>query len=215
VGSGGLSIPGQCRLAETSPRAGRSRKVGGVGVDSKDNVYVFNRGEHPMMIFDREGSFLPLVGRGSVSKGPLASIMAPDDTMFLTDDGGHFVRKVTLDGKVLLELGVPGKPAPYMSGEPFHPLHSHRARAERLISIFRRLRQFARPQIFARRQAADVVGRARHRRGRIQYRPQHLLRCRWLGLCRRPREPSRPGVRRQRQNSKSNGRTCIVLAVSA
>ena len=22
--------------------------------------------------------------------------MAPDDTMFLTDDGGHFVRKVTL-----------------------------------------------------------------------------------------------------------------------
>ena len=33
--------------------------------------------------------------------------------MFLTDDGGHFVRKVTLDGKVLLELGVPGKPAPY------------------------------------------------------------------------------------------------------
>src|SRR6202008_595814 len=46
--------------------------------------------------------------------------MAPDDTMFLTDDGGHFVRKVTLDGKVLLELGVPGKPAPFMSGEPFH-----------------------------------------------------------------------------------------------
>jgi hypothetical protein len=40
--------------------------------------------------------------------------------MFLTDDGGHFVRKLTLDGKVLLELGVPGKPAPYMSGEPFH-----------------------------------------------------------------------------------------------
>jgi len=28
--------------------------------------------------------------------------------------------KVTLDGKVLMELGVPGKPAPYMSGEPFH-----------------------------------------------------------------------------------------------
>jgi hypothetical protein len=41
--------------------------------------------------------------------------------MFLTDDGGHCVRKVTLDGKVLIELGVPGKPAPYMRGEPsFH-----------------------------------------------------------------------------------------------
>ena len=30
------------------------------------------------------------------------------------------VRKCTTEGKVLLELGVPGKPTPYMSGEPFH-----------------------------------------------------------------------------------------------
>jgi DNA-binding beta-propeller fold protein YncE len=30
------------------------------------------------------------------------------------------VRKCRPDGKVLLELGTPGKPAPYMSGEPFH-----------------------------------------------------------------------------------------------
>src|SRR5260370_5217580 len=33
------------------------KEVGGVGVDSNDNVYVFNRGEHPMMVFDREGNF--------------------------------------------------------------------------------------------------------------------------------------------------------------
>jgi len=30
------------------------------------------------------------------------------------------VRKCTTEGKVLLELGVAGKPAPFMSGEPFH-----------------------------------------------------------------------------------------------
>jgi DNA-binding beta-propeller fold protein YncE len=30
------------------------------------------------------------------------------------------VRKCTLDGKVVLTIGIPGKPAPYMSGEPFH-----------------------------------------------------------------------------------------------
>jgi len=46
--------------------------------------------------------------------------MGPDDSIYLTDDGGHFVRKCSLDGKVLRELGLPGKPAPYMSGEPFH-----------------------------------------------------------------------------------------------
>ena len=26
------------------------KEVGGVGVDRNDNVYVFNRGEHPMMV---------------------------------------------------------------------------------------------------------------------------------------------------------------------
>ena len=33
-------------------------EVAAVGVDSKDNVYVFARCEHPMMVFDREGNFL-------------------------------------------------------------------------------------------------------------------------------------------------------------
>ena len=44
----------------------------------------------------------------------------PDESIYCTDDDDHTVRKCTLDGKVLLEIGVPGKPAPYMSGEPFH-----------------------------------------------------------------------------------------------
>src|SRR6516225_6022891 len=95
------------------------KEVGGVGVDGKDNVYVFNRGEHPMMVYDRAGNFLRSWGEGQYPRAHGVH-MAPDDTMFLTDDGGHFVRKVRLDGRVLLELGVPGKPAPFMSGEPFH-----------------------------------------------------------------------------------------------
>jgi hypothetical protein len=101
------------------PEGWSFKEVGGVGVDSRDNVYVFNRGEHPMMVFDRYGTFVCSWGEGQYPRAHGVH-MAPDDTMFLTDDGGHFVRKVTLDGKVLLELGVPGKPAPYMSGEPFH-----------------------------------------------------------------------------------------------
>src|SRR5246127_1393030 len=90
------------------------KEVGGVGVDSHDNVYVFNRGDHPMMVFDRDGNFLRSWGEGQYPRAHGVHV-TPDDTMFLTDDGGHFVRKVTLDGKVLLELGVPGKPAPYVS----------------------------------------------------------------------------------------------------
>ena len=38
----------------------------------------------------------------------------------MTDDGAHCVRKCTSEGKVLFEMGIPGKPAAFMSGEPFH-----------------------------------------------------------------------------------------------
>ena len=63
------------------------KEVGGVGVDRHDNVYVFNRGEHPMIIFDREGNFLRSWGEGQYPRAH-GIHMAPDDTMFLTDDGG-------------------------------------------------------------------------------------------------------------------------------
>jgi len=95
------------------------KEVGGVGVDKNDNVYVFNRGEHPMMVFDRDGNFLRAWGEGLFPRAH-GVYMAPDDTIWLTDDGDHTVRQCTLDGKVLLTLGIPGKPTPYMSGEPFH-----------------------------------------------------------------------------------------------
>src|ERR1700746_3524067 len=101
--------------------------VAAVGVDKNDNVYVFNRGVHPMMVFDRNGNFLRSWGEGQYPRAHGIHV-TPDDTMFLTDDGGHFVRKVTLEGKVLLELGVPGKPAPFMSGEPFHRSPTPRCR---------------------------------------------------------------------------------------
>ncbi|MYE58610.1 MAG: hypothetical protein F4X35_03350, partial [Alphaproteobacteria bacterium] len=46
--------------------------------------------------------------------------IGPDGTLYLTDDGSHTVRRCTPEGKVLMELGVPGTPAPFMSNEPFH-----------------------------------------------------------------------------------------------
>jgi hypothetical protein len=96
------------------------KEVGAVGVDKNDNVYVFNRGEHPMMVFDRDGNFLRSWGEGQYPRAHGVH-MGLDESIYLTDDGGHFVRKCRLeDGKVLMELGVPGKPAEYMSGEPFH-----------------------------------------------------------------------------------------------
>ena len=43
-------------------------EVSAVATDSKDHVYVFNRGEHPVMIFDRDGTFLHTWGKGGFAK---------------------------------------------------------------------------------------------------------------------------------------------------
>jgi DNA-binding beta-propeller fold protein YncE len=93
--------------------------VAAVGVDAQDRVYAFNRGDHPIAVFDRDGNFLRSWGEGVFTRAHGVH-MAPDDTIWLTDDGDHTVRHCTLDGKVLMTLGVPGEPKPYMSGEPFH-----------------------------------------------------------------------------------------------
>ena len=90
-----------------------------VAVDSKDRVYVFNRGEHPMIVFDRDGRFLRSWGEGLFKRAHGLHI-GPDDTLYCTDDGDHTVRQCTTEGKVLLEIGLPNKPAPYMSGLPFN-----------------------------------------------------------------------------------------------
>ena len=53
------------------PEGWSFKEVGGVGVDAQDNVYVFNRGLHPMMVFDRDGNFLRSWGEGT-TLGPTA-----------------------------------------------------------------------------------------------------------------------------------------------
>src|ERR1700692_476027 len=70
-------------------------EVGAVGVDRNDNVYVFNRGEHPMIVFDRDGNFLRSWGEGMFPRAP-GVFMAPDDTFWLTDGGDHHVRQCRL-----------------------------------------------------------------------------------------------------------------------
>ena len=90
-----------------------------VAVDLKDRVYVFTRGEHPVIIFDREGNFLASWGEGRF-KRPHGITLGPDETLYLADDDGHTVQQFTLDGKVLMTLGTFGKGAEFMSGQPFN-----------------------------------------------------------------------------------------------
>jgi DNA-binding beta-propeller fold protein YncE len=91
-----------------------------VCVDSKDNVYVFNRGAHPVIVFDRDGKFLRSWGEDIGFVNAHGAAVGPDDMLYLTDDFGQAVRKCTTEGKVVLTIGTPGKPAPAFSGDPFN-----------------------------------------------------------------------------------------------
>ena len=170
------------------------KEIGGIGVDSNDNVYVFNRGEHPMIVFDRDGNFLRSWGEGIFPRAH-GVFVAPDETLWLTDDADHTVRQCTRDGKILLTLGTPGKPAPYMSGEPFHRC-THTAMAPNGDLYISDGYGNARIHKYTPDGTpAAVLGRPRHRSRRVQHPAQHHLRRRRLGLCRGPGESPRPGVR--------------------
>lgn len=110
---------GVCDAWERLPDGWELGDVAAVGVDRCDRVYVFNRGRHPMIVFDRDGNFLSSWGEGSFAR-PHGIHMGPDDTIYCTDDGNHAVHQCTLEGKVLLTIGIPGRPAPSFSGAPFH-----------------------------------------------------------------------------------------------
>jgi hypothetical protein len=91
-----------------------------VCIDSKDNVYVFTRGAHPVIVFDRDGKFLRSWGQDIGFTNAHGAAIGPDDMLYLTDDHGHTVRKCTPDGRLLMTIGTPKVPAPAFSGDPFN-----------------------------------------------------------------------------------------------
>jgi DNA-binding beta-propeller fold protein YncE len=93
--------------------------VSGVAVDQQDNVFVFNRGPHPMMVFDPAGRLLATWGE-DLFNNPHAIHFAPDQTIYCTDDGDHMVYRCSPDGRVLHQIGTRGKASPFMSGAPFN-----------------------------------------------------------------------------------------------
>lgn len=85
-------------------------EVAGVATDSADRVFVFARGEHPVLIFDRDGTFLRSWGEGVFNR-PHGIFIGPDDSVYCIDDCGHCVRQFTPEGTLLVTLGTPGAPS--------------------------------------------------------------------------------------------------------
>ena len=93
--------------------------VAGLAVDAQDRVVLFNRGPHPVIVVDAAGELVTHWGEDEFVK-PHGAAFGPDGALYLTDNGLHVVRKYTLEGELLLQLGTPGAASAYMSNEPFN-----------------------------------------------------------------------------------------------
>ena len=85
-------------------------EVAGVAVDSRDRVYVFNRGEHPIMVFDKDGKFLDAWGEGIFTSAH-GIFIDRQDNIYCADNFDHTVRKFNTDGEILMTLGQAGQAA--------------------------------------------------------------------------------------------------------
>ncbi len=84
--------------------------VCGLAIDPQDRVYVANRGDHPIMVFDCEGNLLTWWGEGCFEQIHGICI-APDGSIYCTDSGNHTVSKFSSEGKLLSVLGNKNKPS--------------------------------------------------------------------------------------------------------
>ena len=88
------------------PNGERFGLVSRVAADDQDRIYVFQRKDPPVVIFDREGKYLGAWGSGEISDPHGLKIVG--DVVYTTDRRGSVAKSFTLDGKPLLELGERG-----------------------------------------------------------------------------------------------------------
>jgi DNA-binding beta-propeller fold protein YncE len=112
-----------------------------VAVDSTDRIYVFNRGNMPVLAFDPDGNVVDMWGNENPWSGteliedPYGNKLQTwpgnrflrahsirvdhEDNLWLVDVLGHTITKTDRNGNELMRLGD-GKAAPAQSGQPFN-----------------------------------------------------------------------------------------------
>jgi DNA-binding beta-propeller fold protein YncE len=116
VGTGKFTyelVPGWAKL----PAGWEFKQVAGVAINDRDEVHVFNRSPHPVIVFDRDGNFLRSWGDGHF-KSAHGICFARDGSVWLADNVDHTVKHFTADGKPIRVLGTMDKPG--QDGEPFN-----------------------------------------------------------------------------------------------
>ncbi len=84
--------------------------VGGVCTDAKGRVFILSRAAYPISVFDREGKMLNRWGQGQFARAH-GSCIAPDGSIWCTDDRHHTVFQFTPEGALLKTLGTMDRPS--------------------------------------------------------------------------------------------------------
>ncbi len=80
--------------------------VSAVATDSQDRVYVFQRKDPPVMVFDRDGNYLSCWGISAITDPH--GLYIENDIVYVTDRADSVVLTFTLDGKPLQIIGKRG-----------------------------------------------------------------------------------------------------------
>ena len=81
-----------------------------VAAGEQGRVYVFNRGEHSVIVLAADGEVVDHWGEG-VFVRPHGITLAPDGGVWLVDDCDHTVHQYTRDGQQQMTLGTSGQPS--------------------------------------------------------------------------------------------------------
>jgi DNA-binding beta-propeller fold protein YncE len=93
-----------------------------VAFDAQGHLLVFNRGEHPLMEFARNGMFLRAFGEGQYVR-PHGMRIDPEGNVWTTDVAAHTVNKLGPAGDVLMTLGTAGQAGTWDDASGTHLLN--------------------------------------------------------------------------------------------
>ncbi len=82
----------------------------GIVTDSRDRVYLFNRGAHPLIVLDADGSYHTSRGEGVLSSAHGMFIDAQEN-LYLPVINSHVVLKYSASGNLLMTLGTWDQPS--------------------------------------------------------------------------------------------------------
>lgn len=89
------------------PRGMDFQAPSAVAVDSNDNLYVFQRGDPPVLVFDPDGNLYAQWTRNNGTPADAHLIyIGQDDGVYLADRDAHQILKYTTEGELVMSLGV-------------------------------------------------------------------------------------------------------------